>query len=312
MKNNIRLYTLLIVLALLSSACNLPSNVNSADAASTAAAQTIEALLSSTPPTSSVVINTPTFTPAAVPATLTPIPLQTNTSVPPTASCNIMQFVTDVTYADGATVTPGQNFTKTWRLKNAGTCAWTPSYAIVFADGNSLNGPSTQALTGTVNPGQTIDISVNLTAPATLGDYTGNWKIKDASGVLFGKFYVQIKVQNSVTATATGTIAAPFSVTSVTYILGTWSDAGHTNCPRVTANITTNGAGNVNYEWKASSGTNPTQILIFASAGTQSINYDWARGSANNGTLASVGIYIGSPNNQDFGKLDFTTACIAP
>ena len=202
MKNNIRLYHLLIILALFSGACNLPSGTNGTDTASTAAAQTIEALLSATPAIAA--ISTSTFTPAAVPATLTPIPILTNTpAVPPTSNCNVMQFVTDVTYPDGAIVTPGQNFTKTWRLKNAGTCTWTPSYAVVFSDGNSMNGPSTQALASNVNPGQTIDISVNLTAPAATGDHTGNWKIRDASGVLFGKFYVQIKSQSAVTATNT-------------------------------------------------------------------------------------------------------------
>ena len=202
MKYNIRLYNLLIVITLLMSACNLPSGTTVSDAASTAAAQTIEALLSVTPTIGAV--STPTFTPVAAPATLTPIPILTNTSIaPPTSNCNVMQFVTDVTYPDNSTVAPGQNFTKTWRLKNVGTCAWTPSYAVVFSDGNSMNGPSTQALTGNVNPGQTIDISVNLTAPASSGEYTGNWKIRDASGVLFGKFYVQIKAQNAVSATNT-------------------------------------------------------------------------------------------------------------
>ena len=92
-------------------------------------------------------------------------------------------------------MTPNQAFTKTWRLKNTGTCTWTPAYAVVFSNGNSMNGPATQALAGNVNPGQTVDISVNLTAPGSTGDFTGNWKLRDGSGVLFSNFYVQIKVQ---------------------------------------------------------------------------------------------------------------------
>ena len=178
MKKKTRLFNLLIIAAIFLGACNLPSN-NIEDAAGTAAAQTVQALLISATSISSV-DNTPSFT---------PLP-------PPTSSCNVMQFITDVTIPDGTIMTPGQTFTKTWRLKNVGTCAWTPSYAIAFSDGNAMNGPSTQAMVGTVNPGQTIDISVNLTAPASIGDYTGNWKLRDGSGVLFGKFYVQIKVQN--------------------------------------------------------------------------------------------------------------------
>jgi hypothetical protein len=55
---------------------------------------------------------------------------------------------------------------------------------------------------GTVSAGQEVDVSVNLTAPATSGSYRGHWRIRNASGVLIpvlggtqGKsFFVDIKV----------------------------------------------------------------------------------------------------------------------
>lgn len=197
-----RALNLLIIAMLFLGACNLPSGNQGEEVSLTAAAQTVEALLSATP----AAINTNTPLPAPVTATLTPIPLPVSTNTlaaTATSNCNVMQFVTDVNFPDGTVVTPGQTFTKTWRLRNNGTCTWTPAYAVVFSDGNSMSGPTTQALAGNVNPGQTVDISVNLTAPSTPGDYTSNWKIRDASGVLFGRFYVQIKVQNPATATST-------------------------------------------------------------------------------------------------------------
>lgn len=209
-----RLFNLLIVAALFLGACNLPSGSQGEELSMTAAAQTVEALLSATPAVTS------TDTPLPVPTTLTstPLPDSTNTPLPPpTSNCNVAQFVTDVTIPDGTIMTPGQAFTKTWRLKNAGTCTWTTSYVIAFSDGNAMNGPSTQALVGNVSPGQTIDISVNLTAPVSTGDYTGNWKLRDGSGVLFGKFYVQIKVQKP--ATATNTVASSHTV-NLTYMAG--------------------------------------------------------------------------------------------
>jgi hypothetical protein len=86
-------------------------------------------------------------------------------------------------------------FTKTWRLKNTGTCSWTPAYAVVFFSGEAMSGPAVQALTANVNPGQTVDLSVNLKAPATEGTYTGYWKLRNAAGVTFTQFYVAIKVQ---------------------------------------------------------------------------------------------------------------------
>ena len=35
------------------------------------------------------------------------------------------QFVADVTVPDGARYDPNAAFTKTWRLRNIGTCTWT-------------------------------------------------------------------------------------------------------------------------------------------------------------------------------------------
>jgi hypothetical protein len=271
----------------------------------------VQALLSATPLPGAV---TASATPGLpVPATLTPTPttMRTNTPVATaTTYCNIMQFVTDVTIPDGTVIAPGAAFTKTWRLKNVGTCAWTPSYAVVFSDGNSMNGPSTQALVGNVNPGQTIDISVNLTAPASPGDYTGNWKIRDASGILFGKFYVQIKVQNPSTATPTqtptptptNTSTPAFAVTSVTFI-----NTGGCGAFTATANITTNGPGTVNFHWIRGDGGVPAvpPALVFASASTQSVSITW-NGTGTDNTKNWFDIYIDTPNNHQFGRSSFT------
>jgi len=182
-------YIFLAVMFLLA-ACNLPGGTPSqgeAGAALTAAAQTQQYLLTQSPQAPVTITVTNTAINTAIPTT----------AVPPTgiSNCNDLQFVTDVTIPDGTVLSPGENFTKTWRLKNAGTCTWTPAYAVVFSSGNSMNGPATQALTGNVNPGQTVDISVNLTAPGSEGDYTGYYKLRDAGGILFDQFYVQIEVQ---------------------------------------------------------------------------------------------------------------------
>lgn len=173
-------------------ACNLPSSTPaSPDAASTAAAQTVQAQLTLD------AAGTPTTTATPSPTSTVVIAPTTAVAATSTSNCDVAQFVTDVTIPDGTIKAPGEAFTKTWRFKNVGTCSWTPSYAIVFSSGNSMSGPATQALTGNVNPGQTVDISVNLTAPGAPGDYTGYWKLRNASGVLFAQFYVQIKVQNA-------------------------------------------------------------------------------------------------------------------
>jgi hypothetical protein len=268
----------------------------------TAAVLTVKAQLTAAAPAV-----TSTFTVApfpSLPAITATVPHPT---LPPPAtavSCDKGLFVDDVTYPDDSPVLAGTNFTKTWRLKNIGTCSWTTSYALVFENGAVMNGPAVQALTGNINPAQTADVSVTLTAPAANGTYTGNWGLRNASGVIFTHFYVRIKVDDG--------SGGPFAVTHVTYVLSTWNDVGHTNCPRVKASITTNRAGTVTYHWVRSDSSASTQTLDFASAGTQTINYDWARGSANAGSPTWVGIYVDNPNHQDFGHLDFDTACTVP
>jgi hypothetical protein len=219
MKDKFHIISILLILGVFLASCNLPSNQTGEELSMTAAAQTIEALTSGTP---SFGLATPSFTP---PASFTPSPTQpvlTNTPIATaTSNCNIAQFVTDVTIPDGTILTPNQAFTKTWRFKNVGTCTWTPSYAVVFSSGSSMNGPATQALTGNVNPGQTVDISVSLTAPGSAGDYTGYWRLRDGSGVLFNQFYVQIKVQAAAPPPPTTAVPPPSSHTvNLAYMSG--------------------------------------------------------------------------------------------
>jgi hypothetical protein len=97
-------------------------------------------------------------------------------------------------------MSPGQAFTKTWRIKNIGTCTWA-GYSLVFDSGDSMNGAASSAIANTP-PGGTVDISINLVAPATVGNYRGYWRIRSASGYLLPvingyqvkSFYVDIKV----------------------------------------------------------------------------------------------------------------------
>jgi len=92
-------------------------------------------------------------------------------------------------------MTPGQSFTKTWRLRNSGTCDWATSFDAVFIDGSPMGGPAAEPLAGTVPPNTTIDISIPLTAPTTNGAYRGNYQLRNAGHALFGTiFYVQILV----------------------------------------------------------------------------------------------------------------------
>lgn len=77
-------------------------------------------------------------------------------------------------------------FTKTWRIRNAGTCTWTTGYKLVFIRGDELGSPDGVPLPINVAPGQTVDISAPMTAPAAVGHYEGVWQLQTADGKTFG------------------------------------------------------------------------------------------------------------------------------
>lgn len=206
MSKSVRVLSILFIILFLLAACNLPSNQPATEEPNvvfTAAALTVQAMSTQSSPTPGLTFNTPTL----------PAPQATNTAlsfptlavatatrqVPPTAACDLAQFVRDVTVPDGTTFLPGATFTKTWRLKNAGTCTWS-GYSLVFDSGELMGGTSPTPI-GTVSPGQEVDISVNLTAPTANGSYRGYWRVRNASGVLLpllgdvtGRFFVDIRV----------------------------------------------------------------------------------------------------------------------
>ena len=157
-------------------------------------------------------------TPTEIAETATPVPptaRPTNTPEP----CDLAEpgNPIDVTIPDDTVMTPGQKFNKTWRLVNVGTCTWNNQYAVVWISGEQMGDSSVVFLNGLVGPGQSVDITVPMTAPKTPGSYESYWKLRNSAGVLFGigengenVFWVRIKVVNP---TATPTATTPPSPT---------------------------------------------------------------------------------------------------
>ncbi|HET9907431.1 MAG TPA: NBR1-Ig-like domain-containing protein [Anaerolineales bacterium] len=140
------------------------------------------------------IVRTGTVQPPAPPSTLTPLPALTPTSTPfiqppPVISpsgCDKASFVTDVTVPDGTLFAPGAAFTKTWRLKNAGSCTWTTAYKFLFYSGEQMSAPTSINIPSTVRPSGTVDLTVNMVAPGSPGKFRGNWVLSNANGALFG------------------------------------------------------------------------------------------------------------------------------
>ena len=159
--------------------------------------------------------NTPTATPTPSP-TSTSTPALTNTpgaplvpvAGPPISSCYSMAFVADVSIPDNTKMKPGEKFTKTWRVRNNGTCAWEAGFKFNLTGGEAMGG-SALTLDKAVNAGTETELSVALTAPTTPGSYRGNWRMTNAAGTHFGdEVFVLIIVEGSAstpsTSTATG------------------------------------------------------------------------------------------------------------
>jgi len=170
---------------------------------STSVALTVIAQITEQAPT---ITQTPTMTdtPAFTPTSSTPLP--TNTLPQPTsASCANMTFVTDVTIPDETQLAIGQTFTKTWRVKNSGSCQWTTGFKLVFAYGEVMGGQAV-SIPAVVTVGQTIDLSVNLKVPNKPSKLTGVWRLVDDKSQPFGPYLTVVIIAGNATATPTSTL----------------------------------------------------------------------------------------------------------
>ncbi len=125
----------------------------------------------------------------------TPITLATPGATQVVDSCNNSAFMGDITIPDGTIMKPGTDFTKTWAIKNIGTCKWALGYSFVFVAGDKMDGYDIKFQSGAgvkkmilpvVNPGETVNIDIEMTAHLAEGEYTGCWRMQDDKGYYFG------------------------------------------------------------------------------------------------------------------------------
>jgi hypothetical protein len=203
----------------------------SLESISTAAAQTAFVQLTQlalTMPATATFTNTPTLTMTPTAGT----PTATRTKVPPVVTtCAAFTFDKDVTIPDGTAMTAGQVFTKTWRVKNTGTCPWTTSFKLAFSSGEVMGGSSV-ALASAVAVGDSVDLSVQLTAPNKTGKLTGIWVLLDDTGQHFGPtLTVVISVGGTVSPSPTGSLTTTATPTRTST---PHPGATSTNTPRPT------------------------------------------------------------------------------
>jgi hypothetical protein len=207
----LKLIVTTILIALLIGACGASPTQASEPTPDVAAVRTSAA---------STVVSQFTLTAAAFTPTLPPPP--TNTSLPTATATATQPPVAQVTNAQGTTIalcdkyawdvntvdvnvpdntimSPGQEFIKTWKIKNTGACTWGEGYKLIYSYGDKMNGAA-QALTAAIAPGEEVDVSVAFKAPDLPGSYQSFWTLQNPKGVPFqgndGKvLYVLIVVQ---------------------------------------------------------------------------------------------------------------------
>ena len=213
-----RLMTILGILLISSFALTACGGGNDAEATptmdplliQTQAVETFSAILTQTAlaaptntPVPTLTIAAPTFPPLATNTLGAALPTFAATSSGSTANaCYGMTFVSDVNFPDNTAVTPGQSFTKTWKVKNSGTCAWDAGFKFAFTAGNAMNGTA-YTVPASVAVGAVVDISIAMTAPTTAGKVQSNWRMSTAGGQFFGNEVYVIVVVGGSTVTAT-------------------------------------------------------------------------------------------------------------
>ncbi len=85
----------------------------------------------------------------------------------------------DVTIQDNTQVRAGETFTKTWEFQNVGTCPWV-NYTLVFAAGDRMEAPLSAPIPTTLADAK-VEVSVDLTAPASNGTYSGYFTLHNSS-----------------------------------------------------------------------------------------------------------------------------------
>ena len=123
-------------------------------------------------------------------------------------------MIADVTVPDNAPMSKGQKFTKTWRFMNNGKCNWT-GYTIAFVAGDRMSSPDTAPVPETA-AGETVDVSVELTAPSVDGSYTGFYELRKPNGETLAigiesTFWVKILIGNAPPVAVSTPVFTPIS-----------------------------------------------------------------------------------------------------
>ncbi|MCP4143074.1 MAG: hypothetical protein GY755_22775 [Chloroflexi bacterium] len=296
-------------LSLIISACGGTPSEEDLSMVATSAAQTVEARFTqqaektATPePVENVEEATPTFTPTP---TETPVP-----GVAP-EGCLVATFVGE-TIPDGTVIGIGEYFTKSWSIRNDGTCTWHKGYKLIYWSGDRLGSAFEYEFFEDTPPGQIMSLPIQLLAPDTPGSYGNEWKFKSPSGYVFGVGEYNAPITANVAIANPDDIKKDIGITSVVYSLDREPDFG---CPtnvhwNINATITVSGKMTVVAQFLQSDGNHtPKETLFFEEAGSQTISMDWTLHKGAGPAPRSVQVSISKPDKITYPTYTFVNNC---
>lgn len=95
------------------------------------------------------------------------------------------QLIDDVTIPSGTRLTAGAKFSKAWKIHNSGQSTWNNQYSLAFIGDNPMDGPAAVPLPD-AEPGQEVELSLELTAPTSTGHHRSSWQFNSPTAIPFG------------------------------------------------------------------------------------------------------------------------------
>lgn len=246
MRNSKFIFIQILLVAVLVTACAPGATAESTQDVNDITTKAVETFVASISQTQAVMVlsqtatSSPTLTASPTSPTTTPLatstqaflpvfstvflsPTVTGTQFTPTVNpsslavgCNNLRLIRDETIPAETIMKPGEEFTKTWKVENNGTCDWVYLYRLVFVSGERMEGVP-PGLGKVIGPGKWTQLSVGLKAPSKSGTYTGYWRFGTQSGSPFGStLTVSIVVADPTSTPAPPTIT-PTPTTPVSY-----------------------------------------------------------------------------------------------
>ena len=200
---------LTIFIALLLAACGTstpPEPTPDVAAVRTSAASTVvsqftltAAAFTPTLPSSSPATEEPTLELEPTATATATVASITNEEGTPVELCDSLGYdltTVDVNVPDNTVMNPGQDFIKTWKVKNTGSCPWGAGYVLDYGGYEDEMSGQFIALTEVIQPGQEVEVSVQFKAPDEAGIYVSAWTMENPQGVPFPEIvFVKIIVQ---------------------------------------------------------------------------------------------------------------------